>query len=1047
MYSSALKKTALFRASPLVPCSLISAKPLNSITLLSKFGKNNRVSIQTIPSNPFTSYAVHSEGSKKIVDNSYPSQDEIINSKRRLLGRLDSFPKRHIGPRDQEIQSMLNDIGFNSINELLDKAVPSSIRMKSNLEIQDGGLSETEMLSKLKNIAKKNRVFRSYIGTGYNGTILPSVILRSLLENPNWYTQYTPYQPEISQGRLESLLNFQTMIQDLTGLPMSNASLLDEGTAAGESLVLCINSAKKTPTPIFFADRNCHPQTIAVLKTRAQGFNTEIIVGDYKTFDLSKLEGSLVGALVSYPDTFGTINDYSSFSKNVHDLGAKLVVSADIMALTVLAPPSSFGADIAIGNSQRFGVSLGYGGPHAAFIATSDALKRKIPGRLVGVSIDTKGRTAYRLALQAREQHIRRDRATSNICTAQALLANISAMYAVYHGPAGLKNIANNIHRFTVALAQLISLTEHEIDNQDFFDTILVKVNGSSSSDIIKKAESIGINLRAVDDSHIGVSLDETVTIDDLKDLASVFGAEFSSLDSILLNLPETLSNSENVPKNLTRTTEILTHPVFHKYHSETEMLRYLTLLQNRDLSLANAIIPLGSCTMKLNGASEMIPITWPEFSNIHPFAPDNQALGYKKLIDELEADLCALTGLDGCSIQPNSGAQGEYTGLRTIRAYQKSINQGQRNICLVPTSAHGTNPASAVMANLKVVTVKCDSKGYLDLTDLKMKSEKYSENLSSVMITYPSTYGIFEEGIKEAIQIVHDNGGQVYMDGANLNAQIGITNPGDMGADVCHINNHKSLCVPHGGGGPGVGPICVKKHLIPFLPGHPMIEAGSEHYSKDAIGPVASAPFGSASILPISWAYIKMMGGDGLTKATEAAILNANYMVKRLRGHYSIKYTNINGFCAHEFIIDLNEFVKTTGIGSVDVAKRLLDYGIHSPTMSWPAPNSLMIEPTESESKQEIDFFCDAMISIRDEIREIESGKAPKGNNLLSNSPHPMEDLLSENWDYPYSRSRAAYPLPILKTRKFWPTISRVNDTYGDTNLVCSCPPVTDYE
>ncbi|OMJ30353.1 Glycine dehydrogenase (decarboxylating), mitochondrial [Smittium culicis] len=1044
MYSASLKKGSSRVSILATASSALYTRPATHYSIICKASQelSKFKSLRCFSATAFTN-----NNTSKIIDFSYPSTSEIESSKASLLGRQDSFPRRHIGPRENEINLMLNVIGFKSTEELISKVVPDSIRMNKSLKIQDGGLSESEMLEKLKEIAKENVIFRSYIGMGYNNTITPPVILRSLLENPSWYTQYTPYQPEISQGRLESLLNFQTMVQDLTGLPMANASLLDEGTAAGEALVMCINSTKKNIKPVFFADANCHPQTLAVLKTRAEGFNTNVIVGDYKTFDFTNIEGTLVGALVSYPDTVGTINDYTTFSKSVHDHGALLCVSADIMALTVLSPPSSFGADIVLGNSQRFGVSLGYGGPHAAFFATTDALKRKVPGRLVGVSVDTKGRTAYRLALQTREQHIRRDKATSNICTAQALLANMAAMYAVYHGPEGLKNIANSIHRFTVALAELINKTEHNVVHNKFFDTLLIQTNGKSAKDIIDIAESKGINLRLVDDGHIGISLDETVTLNDIKDLASIFGADFSSIDSILPDLPQTAAVSHNIPVNLTRQTKILEHPVFNKYHSETEMLRYLTLLQNKDLSLANAMIPLGSCTMKLNSTSEMIPITWPEFSNIHPFSPENQTLGYKKLISDLETDLCALTGLDGCSLQPNSGAQGEYAGLRSIRAYQKSINQSHRNICLVPTSAHGTNPASAVMANLKVVTVKCDSKGYLDLADLKLKSEKHSENLSSVMITYPSTYGIFEEGIKEATKIVHDNGGLVYMDGANLNAQIGITNPGDMGADVCHINNHKSLCVPHGGGGPGVGPICVKKHLIPFLPGHPMFKSGSDHYSETSSGPVSSAQFGSAGILPITWAYIKLMGGAGLTKATEAAILNANYMAKRLGEHYSIKYTNNNGYCAHEFIIDLQEFVKSTGIGSVDVAKRLQDYGIHPPTMSWPVPNSLMIEPTESESKQEIDHFCDAMISIRNEIREVEVGNMPKDNNLLVNSPHPVSDLLADQWNHPYSRASAAYPLPYLKTRKFWPTVSRVDDTYGDTNLVCSCPPLSDYE
>ncbi|PVU99757.1 hypothetical protein BB559_000430 [Furculomyces boomerangus] len=1014
------------------------------------------------PSPKANSLSIHSRlfstslYSRTAIDNSYPPKSSSVALENSLLRDTDVFYERHIGPRDSEIQQMLNIIGVNSIEELLQKAIPQSIRLKEKLEIPDGGLTEQEMLSKLSSIAKKNKVYKSYIGMGYNNVVTPPVILRSLLENPSWYTQYTPYQAEISQGRLESLLNFQTMIQDLTGLSIANASLLDEGTAAGEALSVCINSSKGKGDIIFFADRNCHPQTIKVLQTRAQGLNTTVIVDDYSTFDFDSIKGKLVGALVSYPDTYGNINNYTEFSKKIHEKGGQLVVSADIMALTVLTPPSEFGADIAIGNTQRFGVSLGYGGPHAAYFATTDVHKRKIPGRLVGVSIDSKGRTAYRLALQTREQHIRRDKATSNICTAQALLANIAAMYAVYHGPKRIQSIANRIHRLTFVLSEAISSFGHQIENKTFFDTLLISVApGYSAQSILQKAESQGINLRPIDESHVGVSLDESVSIQDLENLINVFSNQNSTktpkslIEDILTKVPETVHNSANIPQPLARKGEILTHPIFHKYHSETEMLRYLTLLQNRDLSLANAMIPLGSCTMKLNATSEMIPITWPEFANIHPFAPKDQTAGYSKLIADLEDDLARMTGMNGSSVQPNSGAQGEYSGLRVIRAYQESIGQGHRNICLVPTSAHGTNPASAVMANLKVITVKCDGDGYLDLNDLKAKAEKHSNNLSSVMITYPSTYGIFEEGILEATKIIHSHGGQVYMDGANLNAQIGLCNPGDMGADVCHINSHKSLCIPHGGGGPGVGPICVKSHLVPFLPGHPYFNdfGVTKPENLQAIGPVSAAQYGSAGILPITWAYIKMMGGDGLRRATEMAILNANYMAKRLSEHYPILYTNKNNMCAHEFIIDLHSFVKSANVSAVDVAKRLQDFGIHPPTMSWPVPHSLMVEPTESESKQELDKFCDAMIQIRMEIKQIEEGKMPNTNNVLTNSPHPLIDIISDTWDKPYSREDAAYPLKSLRDRKFWPTISRIDDTYGDSHLVCSCPPISDYE
>ncbi|PVU91218.1 hypothetical protein BB561_004503 [Smittium simulii] len=980
-------------------------------------------------------------------DKSYVAIDHLHKRKNELFSELDTFPNRHLGPREHEIEKMLSVIGEDSVDDLIKKVIPNSIIHESDLHINDGGLGEQEMLTKLKNIANKNKIYRSFIGMGYNDTVTPNVILRNLLENPSWYTQYTPYQPEISQGRLESLLNFQTMVQDLTGLPIANSSLLDEGTAAGEALGLCISSSKFKTNLYFFADQNCHPQTLAVLKSRAEGLNTKIIVGDFTRFDFDKSNGNLVGALVSYPDTYGNINDYAAFSEKIHKTGGQLVVCADIMALAVLESPASFGADIAIGNTQRFGVSLGYGGPHAAYFATSDQHKRKIPGRIVGVSRDSKGRKAYRLALQTREQHIRREKATSNICTAQALLANIAAMYVVYHGPKGIKDIANRIHRLSAALAGILNYSGYEIKNKHFFDTLNVHIPNESSSEIINRAENSGINLRYIDNNHVGISLDETVTLEDLSNLAKVFNADFKWIDRSLDSIPADACESNYIPKNLFRKSEILTHPIFNKYHSETEMLRYLTHLQKQDLSLANSMIPLGSCTMKLNATAEMIPITWPEFAKIHPFAPKNQTPGYAQLISELEHDLAQITNMDGTSLQPNSGAQGELTGLKVIKKYQESTGQGHRNICLIPTSAHGTNPASAVIANLKVVTIKCTSNGYLDFDDLKAKAEKHAKHLSSVMITYPSTYGVFEERIEEMISIVHKNGGQVYIDGANLNAQIGFTSPGKIGADVCHLNLHKSLCIPHGGGGPGVGPICVKSHLVPFLPGHPLLGTVSDHDSKQSILPSASAPFGSAGILPITWAYIKLMGGAGLTKATETAILNANYMLKRLSKHYQTLYTNNNNYCAHEFIINLQQFSKSSGLSVVDISKRLQDYGIHPPTMSWPSQYGIMIEPTESESLQEIDKFCDAMIQIKKEIEEIENGHMPRDNNVLINSPHCMEDLLTDKWDHPYTRENAAYPLAILRKNKFWPTVSRVDDAFGDTNLVCSCPPLSDYE
>ncbi|PVV01656.1 hypothetical protein BB560_003920, partial [Smittium megazygosporum] len=970
------------------------------------------------------------------VDKSYPPENATVASKHAFFAPLDSFARRHLGPREAEIPEMLKTVGVSSIDEMVNKVIPSHILAKHNLIIENGGLSEQEMLSYLKSIAKQNKVYKSYIGMGFNDTIMPPVIQRNILENPGWYTQYTPYQPEISQGRLESLLNFQTAVQDFTGMPIANASLLDEGTAAGEALAVCVSSSKKKSNLYFFVDENCHPHTVAVVKTRASGLNVSVIVGNFESFDFNSSHGNLIGALVSYPDTFGNISNFKQFADQVHSNGAQFVVSADIMALAVLEPPSTFGADIVVGNTQRFGVPLGYGGPHAAYFATTEANRRRIPGRIIGVSKDSKGRQAYRLALQTREQHIRREKATSNICTAQALLANIASMYAVYHGPQGIKDIANRIHRYTAVLASVLQGAGYKVENTSFFDTIKVNVNPEDSAQVIQRAANIGINFRQIGNDHVGISIGESVTLEDLGAIVSVFKTDLNNIDTLVQNLPLDTSSSKFIPSELIRKSPFLTHPIFSKYHSETEMLRYLTQLQNKDLSLANALIPLGSCTMKLNATSQMIPITWPEFSDIHPFAPKDQALGYKKLIHEIELDLARITGMDGTSVQPNSGAQGEYTGLRVIKKYHESIGEGHRNICLIPVSAHGTNPASAMMANLKVVTVKCESNGYLDIDDLKLKIQKHAANLSSVMITYPSTFGIFEEKIIEITNLVHENGGQVYMDGANMNAQIGLMNPGEIGADVCHLNLHKSFCIPHGGGGPGVGPICVKKHLIPFLPTDSLMESNLDAVANQSVGPSTSAPYGSAGILPISWAYIKLMGGAGLRKSTEVAILNANYMMRRLESHYLVQYTNSNNMCAHEFILDLHEFSKSAGVSVVDIAKRLQDYGIHPPTMSWPVPNGLMIEPTESESLFEIDRFCDAMIQIRNEIRDIEQGKYPRDNNLLVNSPHSLEDIASDTWNHPYSREQAAYPLKSLRARKFWPTISRIDDTYGDTNF-----------
>ncbi|KAJ3299184.1 hypothetical protein HK104_009788 [Borealophlyctis nickersoniae] len=953
---------------------------------------------------------------------------------------------------------MCKTIGVESLDDLVERTVPTNIRIKEPTKLGPG-VSETEVLERLKFIASKNKVYKSYIGMGYTGTITPKVILRNIMENPGWYTQYTPYQPEISQGRLESLLNFQTMITDLTGLSVANASLLDEGTAAGEAMLLSFSHGKGKKN-IFFVDQACHPQTIACVKTRAEGFGIKVIVGDYEIFDFANNKGNVMGVLIQYPTTDGRVLDYESFVKKAHDHGALVACATDLMSLALLKPPGEFGVDIAFGNSQRFGVPLGYGGPHAAFFAVRDKHKRRISGRLIGVSKDVDGNPAYRLALQTREQHIRREKATSNICTAQALLANMAAMYAVYHGPEGIRNIAQRIHNLTTIFAEGVQRLGHVVKTPAFFDTITIELK-YDAEDLVIAAADAGINIRQVGARTVSVTLDETVTKEDLYDLLKVFAtASFEEtyrlgskkqyfisvplLDDLAVEVGVTSEKpAHSFAPNLARTTPYLTHEVFNSYHSETEMLRYLQHLQNKDLSLANAMIPLGSCTMKLNATTEMIPVTWPEFANLHPFVPVDQASGYRIMLQELEYALSEGTGFDQISLQPNSGAQGEYTGLRVITAYLKSQGQHKRDICLIPVSAHGTNPASAAMAGLRVVTVKCDEQGNLDLEDLRAKAEKHKEHLAATMITYPSTYGVFEDGIVEACKIIHDNGGQVYMDGANLNAQMGLCKPAEIGADVCHLNLHKTFCIPHGGGGPGMGPIGVKKHLAPFLPGHPVVKTSGEL----AIGPVSAAPWGSASILPISWAYLKMMGDEGLKRATQVALLNANYMRKRLEGHYKVLYTNKNGFCAHEFIVDCRPFGATADIEGIDIAKRLHDYGFHSPTMSFPVPNTLMIEPTESEGKAELDRFCDAMILIRKEIQAVEEGKQPKGNNVLTNAPHPIDTLITEKWDRPYTREEAAFPMPSLRRRKFWPSVRRVDDTYGDRNLICTCPPIEAYE
>ncbi|KAI8054047.1 glycine dehydrogenase [Syncephalis plumigaleata] len=968
-----------------------------------------------------------------------------------LLKPLDTFPERHIGPDGKDTQAMLDALELASVEELIRRTIPEAILMNRSLHLSSA-LTEQEFLAYARRIASKNKVNRSFIGMGYHGTIVPNVILRNVMENPGWYTQYTPYQAEIAQGRLESLLNYQTMVSSMTGLPIANASLLDEGTAAAEAMAMCYTQArlksKKEPRDTFIVDAACHPQTIACVKTRAEALGIRVLVEDLSAGGvdqvnddaLSREANRLCGVLVQYPTTYGDIHDYTQLAETVHRHGADVVCAADILSLALLRPPAEFGADIAVGTTQRFGVPLGYGGPHAAYFACAERYKRLMPGRLVGVSRDAQGKPALRLALQTREQHIRREKASSNICTAQALLANMSAMYAVYHGPKGIEAIANRVHRLTCVLAHAVQATGAQVKNEHYFDTITVA--GINASQIIQEAETKGINLRPIDAQTVSVTLDETTNEADLHALANVFGVVDAQLTSALQQVASNTTEPA-FPTTTRRTSSFLDHPVFNTHHSETELLRYIHLLQSRDLSLTHSMIPLGSCTMKLNATSEMIPVTWAEFSNMHPFAPKEQAAGYTQMFKELEHDLAEITGFDAVSLQPNSGAQGEYAGLRVIRAYYADKNEAHRNVCLIPISAHGTNPASATLAGLRVVTVNCHKDGSLDIEDLTKKLAVHRDNLAAIMITYPSTYGVFDSNVHEVCRLIHEAGGQVYMDGANMNAQVGLCRPGNIGADVCHLNNHKTLCIPHGGGGPGMGPIGVRAHLASFLPGHPVIKTGGDQ----AIGPVSAAPYGSASILPISWAYIRMMGAQGLKQATETAILNANYMRTRLESHYSVLYTNKHGMCAHEFIIDVRGITASTGIEAIDIAKRLQDYGFHAPTMSWPVSNTLMIEPTESESKQELDRFCDAMISIRKEIADVESGRLPRDDNPLKSAPHTMETLINTEWTHAYSREQAAFPLPYLRHQKFWPTVGRVDDSYGDRNLVCSCPPITDYD
>ncbi|KAJ1266715.1 hypothetical protein BS78_08G173400 [Paspalum vaginatum] len=956
----------------------------------------------------------------------------------------DTFPRRHNSATPADQADMAAACGFPTLDALIDATVPAAIRappMRFAGSMFDAGLTEAQMVAHMQRLASMNKAYKSFIGMGYYGTHVPAVILRNLMENPAWYTQYTPYQAEIAQGRLESLLNYQTMVADLTALPMSNASLLDEATAAAEAMAMCdaiLRGKKKT----FLIDSSCHPQTIDVCRTRAAGFGIHVrVVADDAAkgfgFGFDYSGGDVCGVLVQYPGTEGEVRDYAQLVKDAHAHGAKVVMATDLLALTTLRPPGEIGADIAVGSAQRFGVPMGYGGPHAAFLATSQEYKRLMPGRIIGVSVDSTGKPALRMAMQTREQHIRRDKATSNICTAQALLANMAAMYAVYHGPAGLKAIADRVHglaaTFAHGLKKLGTVTVQELP---FFDT--VKVTCSDARAIAKEAVKNEMNLRVVDANTITVAFDETTTLEDVDKLFKVFNNGKSVSFTAESLAPEV---SSPIPSSLARESPYLTHPIFNMYHTEHELLRYLHKLQSKDLSLCHSMIPLGSCTMKLNATVEMMPVTYPTFADLHPFAPTDQAAGYHEMFDDLGDLLCKITGFDSFSLQPNAGAAGEYAGLMVIRAYHNSRGDHHRDVCIIPVSAHGTNPASAAMVGMKIVAVGTDSKGNINIEELRKAAEANKDNLAALMVTYPSTHGVYEEGIDEICRIIHDNGGQVYMDGANMNAQVGLTSPGFIGADVCHLNLHKTFCIPHGGGGPGMGPIGVKKHLAPFLPSHPVVPTGGFPLPEktDPLGTIAAAPWGSALILPISYTYIAMMGSQGLTDASKIAILNANYMAKRLEKHYPVLFRGVNGTVAHEFIIDLRGFKATAGIEPEDVAKRLMDYGFHAPTMSWPVPGTLMIEPTESESKAELDRFCDALISIREEIAQIENGKADALNNVLKGAPHPPQLLMSDTWTKPYSREYAAFPAAWLRGAKFWPTTGRVDNVYGDRNLICT--------
>jgi glycine dehydrogenase len=945
------------------------------------------------------------------------------------------FAYRHIGPRREDVAEMIETLGYSSVDAFIDAVVPSDIRLRRPLALPPGR-SEREVLQALRGLAGMNRVFRSYIGMGYAGCFTPQVVQRNVLENPGWYTAYTPYQAEIAQGRLEALLNFQTVVSDLTGLEIANASLLDEATAAAEAMHLTLAVHPSVTDPVFLVDEYCHPQTIAVVQTRAEARGVRVMVAEPETF---AFEPGVIGALVQYPATDGAIRDFRSLCERAHAAGALVTAATDLLALTLLTPPGEWGADIAVGNSQRFGVPMGYGGPHAAFFATRDKHKRFMPGRIIGVSRDRDGRPALRMALQTREQHIRRDKATSNVCTAQVLLAVMASMYAVYHGPGGLRRIAERVHTRAVLLANALRRLRYRIVHESFFDTLCIEVPEWALPRLLDAARARQINLRPLPPTRLCIALDETVTLGDLADLIAVFSLN-EALPFMLEDIG--LKSERSIPEPLQRKSGYLAHPVFHLHHSETEMLRYIKRLEARDLSLTSAMIPLGSCTMKLNATTEMMPVSWRELNRLHPFAPLDQAAGYQLLFSQLEYQLAEITGFAAVSLQPNAGSQGEYAGLLVIRAYHRARGDHHRTTCLIPQSAHGTNPASAVMAGMKVVAIRSDERGNIDVDDLRAKAAAHRETLAALMVTYPSTHGVFEGSIREICAIVHEHGGQVYMDGANMNAQVGLCRPGDIGADVCHLNLHKTFCIPHGGGGPGMGPIGVAKHLAPFLPGHPLINL--EH--PQACGTVSAAAWGSAAILPISWAYIALMGYDGLTEATRIAILSANYIARRLAGHYEVLYSGPGGLVAHECIIDTRPFKASAGVDVEDIAKRIIDYGFHPPTVSFPVPGTLMIEPTESESKEELDRFCDAMIAIRQEIREIEEGRADRENNLLTNAPHTLQQVIADGWNRPYPRERAAYPSQAVREHKVWPTVGRIDSAFGDRNLVCVCPPMEAY-